>query len=290
MSSEEASLLREELIDAAAAHGDPALYESAMELLRLASFKIIEPDESRPETLRGTASISRSSVGRYHVKFYRSFLEGYLKTSTDRLFVLLHELAHWRQADLIRGRLLHPQISNTAMDMLINARLCRRWFPEGVPFFRESEAYFPKATEEGAPRGSAPLFSHLIIPPMTLFAFYAEELRELKSGDQRELAAALARRGFSYQRYHHEEYYDHLALLIELFSHLKPTCQRACVRELSSIYASAWLGKPSLSRLYDRVARLMLGRFEPCVHARGAGSEDEELSLQALIDSLTDDT
>ena len=85
-----------------------------------------------------TACIKKSG-NRYMIRFSKSFVEKYLATPDDILFVLLHEIMHKVRGDLLRDMKLRGpvdhQVANIAEDMLINAELCARFFPEPPALF-----------------------------------------------------------------------------------------------------------------------------------------------------------
>jgi hypothetical protein len=86
----------------------------------------------------GTACIKRSGE-RYSILFAKSFVQRYLSTPDDVLFVLLHEIMHKIRGDLVRDidvvGPVEQHVLNVAEDMLINAELCLRFFETPPPFF-----------------------------------------------------------------------------------------------------------------------------------------------------------
>lgn len=83
-----------------------------------------------------TACIRRTR-DRYRIEFGRDFLQNELSDDTDLLFVLLHECFHHVLGHLTNSAATtDPRLAdaaNIAADILVNAAVCRRFFPGGVP-------------------------------------------------------------------------------------------------------------------------------------------------------------
>jgi len=96
---------------------------------------------------------------KYRIMFSPSFVRKYLSTPDDVLFVLLHEILHKVQGDLVRDLRIRNRIdeavANMVEDIVINARLCRLFFPYAVPLFEK--IYHPDQFPE-----------ILLIPPVIL--------------------------------------------------------------------------------------------------------------------------
>ena len=94
--------------------------------------------ESIEETLAvKTASIYFTSHGEVGLAVNPLFVEAYVKEPRDALFIFLHELSHQERRELLDvatlGRSAYERfIYNVASDMLINRRLERSFFPQGV--------------------------------------------------------------------------------------------------------------------------------------------------------------
>ena len=85
-----------------------------------------------------TACIKKSGE-KYMVLFSKKFVDKYLETPDDVLFVLLHEIMHKVHGDLERGMGLRTEtdyrVANLVEDIVINARLCAQFFRTGLPLF-----------------------------------------------------------------------------------------------------------------------------------------------------------
>jgi len=233
--SRDADSLLLELREAAARHGDPDLRTEVADVLYRATISIIEPDEADETTLNGTASIRRVGASRYRIIFWRAFFERIARTSEDRLFVLLHELAHQRHGDLVRYHLApRPenawQIVNVAEDMVINAELCQRWFPTGVPMLRRMIAH-------AAEHGERPtIFNHLLIAPMAIFDFYHVVIVERYPGAQ-----WLAEDDLSYAQLNAWGS-ERFAELLQACLSPGRTCPTAeqCLAQIAQVYVLGW--------------------------------------------------
>lgn len=265
--------LRQLIIDEAAAMDQDELYGMAMDIFSTSSFCIIPVDKERKETLDGTAYIKRWGLGRYSITFYECFLRDFAKTPADCLFLLLHELSHERQGDLTRPHIesLDGATSNVVADIMINANLCRRWFPDGVPMF--SLFYGAK--------GYLKMFQHFLIPPMTLFNHYASEIQSCyRSFDLPPLAP------FSYRDHREPE----LRQLIKLLSHVLIITRqsdaterdlRNCANDTAAIYVEGWFGRPVFEDLFNRMSRL----FEDCFECSRCHNRPPSQMRKKLMES-----
>ena len=185
------------VIHTANGYQNQELFALLMNVIRLSSFEIIPFDPAKPETAQGTAYIKRLGMNRYQVKFYQKFIETYLHSGDDCVFVLLHELSHWQQGDLIRSGSdeTDPMISNIVADMLINARLCQNWFPQGVPFF---DRFYSNQDGESKTQ-EIKLFGHFLMPPQSFFTLYAPLVQKYNSDLQTPVQAPAL---FDYHYWH----------------------------------------------------------------------------------------
>lgn len=285
MTFESADDLKTLIIQTAQEYKNQELFALLMNLVRLSSFEMIAFDPKKPETAQGTAYIKRLGLNRYQVKFYEKFVNTYLKTGDDCVFVLLHELSHWQQGDLIRpssqhSSSLNPIYSNIVADMLINARLCQNWFPQGVPFF---ERFYSDQDEHGQ---SQPLrlFGHFLMPPQIFFTLYKDVIQSQLSRLNLDLPLS-----FDYRLYSVEQYSSYRTLLTHVLSDLYSECTPMCIRETASIYCLAWLGRTSFRPLYRRISALIDGRFEGCLGCIDCDQESPKPTLdQDLIDELNE--
>ena len=167
------------------------------ELLDLALNAAWEKDDPRLawmlSNLAGVSSVSfsenidtaciKKSGNKYMIRFSRNFVQKYLKTPDDVLFVLLHEIMHKVQGDLVRGRRLKNRadafVMNMVEDMLINAWLCENFFPNSTPLF--SELYDRDAFPDA-----------LLVPPAD-FAAYLQD-KETWEGQSEKAGLPPARR------------------------------------------------------------------------------------------------
>ena len=225
-----------ELHEAAQRHGDSAVRDEVGDILRYATISIVEPNTSVPSTCNGTAAIRRVGTRRYHVSFWRTFLDRFARTAEDRLFLLLHELAHQRHGDLLRDNTSpHPEIDaqvvNAVEDMVINAELCRRWFPTGVPMLsRLAQA------ARGERSGRVTVFNHLLLSPMTVIGFYREEMSACSAHER-----WLAEDGVTYARLAAWGTENFAALLQRLLAPGR-ACPIAdiCLADIAQIYVHGW--------------------------------------------------
>lgn len=240
------------------------VFDKLISLIKLSSFSIIPKKPPQPRSqapvdgpddpLEGTAYIRATSYGTYHVRFYESFIERYLKTEEDCLFIMLHELEHLRQGDHHRvditdGHEDH-QLLNVVADILINSRLCQQFFPRGVPFFDTFYSMSPESERAGHPRpgDGVNLFSVPLIPPMVLFKCFEADyvIARAKLG-----LYHLPERFCSYEGYTIDQYDDYSALAREaLTSILSQACSGSCRDVIINIYVMGWFGKPTVNKLF----------------------------------------
>jgi len=131
------------------------MFKNERELLDLALNAAWDKDDPRLawmlSNLAGVSSVKfsddidtaciKKSGNKYMIRFSRTFVQKYLKTPDDILFVLLHEIMHKVQGDPIRDMNLRNPIdhavANMVEDIVINARLCAIFFPFAVPLFEK---------------------------------------------------------------------------------------------------------------------------------------------------------
>ena len=267
------------------------VFDHLISLIRLSSFSIIPKNEvkknasrgekSKEEPLEGTAYIKVSTYGSYHVCFYESFIERYLKTEDDCLFIMLHELEHLRQGDHHRGDLTHDhqdhEILNIVADVLINSRLCQKFFPRGVPFF---DAFYSPAqslkknnkktikVDKGVNLLSLPL-----IPPMILFKHFSAQYARARDTLG---FSHLPEHFTSYDDYTIEQYHEYTLLIKEALKLiLLQSCKGPCKDVIINIYVMGWFGKPTARKLFNAY-QLLLSQDVPLCHMLFAPQESEE--------------
>ncbi len=122
--------LLELALDAAWEKEDPRLAWMLSSLAGVSSVKFSDEVD--------TACIKKSGE-KYMIRFSRNFVQKYLDTPDDVLFVLLHEIMHKVQGDPIRDMDLRNRVdlavANMVEDIVINARLCKMFFPGSLPMF-----------------------------------------------------------------------------------------------------------------------------------------------------------
>ena len=111
-----------------------------------------------------TARISRVGES-YRIEVSPTFVKEHVRSPRDLLFVLLHEIRHKVQGDLLRpgdDDKVSQLVANIVADVRINGDLCREFFPEGVPLLDRLYAQL-----------SVP--SILLLPPHRLLALFGRE-------------------------------------------------------------------------------------------------------------------
>jgi len=128
-------------LSAAEENDDPRLFWLLSNLASISS--VTFSDEIETACIRKTGET-------YSIQFNPDFVRKYLSTADDILFVLLHEIFHKIQGDFLRDLKIQNQIdeavANIVEDIVINARLCRLFFPQAVPLFEKlySPEIFPE--------------------------------------------------------------------------------------------------------------------------------------------------
>jgi hypothetical protein len=233
-----------ELRETAAHHGDVELRQDVAEALHRATIRVIEPSAADPTTLTGTAAITRVGASRYQIVFWQAFIERAARTAEDRLFLFLHEMAHQRHGDLVRQYLtstpdVTPQVVNVAEDMVINAELCQRWFPTGVPML------YQMITDARKPGERLMVFNHLLVAPMAIIDIYREEITK-RYPDMRWLKAQ------------HVTYADLHTWGARNFAEMLQTCLASerscpiagkCLADIAQVYVHGWFLQAPIWRL-----------------------------------------
>lgn len=88
------------------------------------------------EVIKSTEISSAHIIRRgrkHYIEISKKFLENYVSTDIDLLFVVLHEISHKTAGDLHRNTQNMGEVYNLAMDWLINSRLYRLYFRNSPP-------------------------------------------------------------------------------------------------------------------------------------------------------------